>query len=73
MHGDRWSGKHSPESEYSPDGRFMFIIGRSSYQKDGGRISEEIDSSARRQQSSVYNDTFAGMYRNALKNQIVNG
>ena len=60
--------------EYSPDGRFMFGVGRSSYQKmvDGflkWKLMRQRDDNSMPMTVTL----FAGMYRNALKNQIVNG
>lgn len=60
--------------EYSPDGRFMFGIGRSSYQKmvDGflkWKLLRQRDDNS----MPLTVTLFAGMYRNALKNQVING
>ena len=60
--------------EYSPDGRFMFGIGRTSSEKmvDGFlkfRLLRQTTDGG----MPISVTLFAGMYRTALKNQIVNG
>ncbi len=60
--------------EYSPEGRFMFGIGRSSYEKnvDGFlkyRLLRQTSGSGMPMSITL----FAGAYYNALKNQTING
>lgn len=60
--------------EYSPDGRFMFGIGRTSSEKMvDGFLKYRLLRQTTDGKMPISITLFTGMYRTALKNQIVNG
>jgi Membrane bound beta barrel domain (DUF5777) len=60
--------------EYSPEGRFMFGIGRSSYEKTvDGFLKYRLLRQTTGGEMPVSVTLFAGMYYNGLKDQTVNG
>jgi hypothetical protein len=60
--------------EYSPEGRFMFGIGRSSYEKNvDGFLKYRLLRQTSGSEMPMSITLFAGAYYNALKNQTVNG